>query len=69
MPFLHAHGRRVPTQNVDRGIVVGMGAEAAMATGKDRLAFAALAVNDSAYRTDLGRVPPRPEGRGFSRGF
>ena len=43
MPFLHAHRRRVPPQNVDRSIVVGIGTEAAVATGKDRLAFAALA--------------------------
>ena len=39
MPFLHAHRRRVPTQDVDRSVVVGMVAEAAVATGKDRLAF------------------------------
>jgi phosphate transport system protein len=33
------HQRRVRTQYVDRGIVVGMGAQAAGATGKDRLGF------------------------------
>lgn len=56
MPFLHAHRRRVPPQNVDRSIVVGIGTEAAVATGKDRLAFAALAVNGSAFRTGLRGV-------------
>lgn len=56
MPFLHAHRRRVPTQYVDRSIMVGMGAEAAMATEKDRLAFAVLPVHGSAFRAGLRGV-------------
>ena len=53
MPFLHAHRRRVPTQDVDRSVVIGMGAEAAMPADKGRLAFAASAVHGSAFRTGL----------------
>jgi len=53
MAFLHEHRRRVPTQNVDRSIVVGMDAESASATDKDRLAFAAPPVHGSAGRTGL----------------
>jgi putative transposase len=53
MPFLHDHGRRVPTQDVDGCIVVGMGAEAAGETVERRLAFAALPVHGSAGRTGL----------------
>jgi putative transposase len=56
MPFLHAHRRRVPTQDVDRSIVVGMGAKAAMATEEDRLAFAAFPVHGPAFRTGLRSV-------------
>lgn len=56
MPFLHAHRRRVPAQDVDRSVVVGVGAEATMATEKDRLAFAALPVHGSAFRTGLRGV-------------
>lgn len=56
MPFLHDHRRRVPTQDVDRSIVVGMGAEAAGPTVERRLAFAALPVHGSAGRTGLRRV-------------
>ena len=53
MPFLHAHKRRVPTQDVDRSIVIGMGVEATMAADKAGLALAALAVDGSAFRTGL----------------
>jgi hypothetical protein len=56
MPLFHAHRRRVPTQDVDRSIVVGMGAKAAAATGKDRLAFAALPVHGCALRTGLRAI-------------
>lgn len=59
MSFLHVHKRRVPTQDVYRSIVVGMRAETAMTTVEDRLAFAALPVHGSAFRTGLrgiGRV-------------
>jgi len=56
MPFLHAHRRRVPRQDVDRSVVVGMVAEAAVATGKDRLAFTAFPVHGSAGRTGLRGV-------------
>ncbi len=66
MPFLHAHRRRVPAQDVDRGIVVGVGSETAMLTDKACLAFAALPVHGSAFRTglrgiggiDLAKAPP-----------
>ncbi|SKB96584.1 hypothetical protein SAMN05660750_03293 [Bosea thiooxidans] len=53
MPFLHAHRRRVPAQNIDRSVMVGMGAESAMLTDKGRLAFAALTLHGSAFRTCL----------------
>ena len=54
MPFLvDAHRRRVPAQNVERSICIGVDMEAAMPTNKDRLAFAALSVNGSAFRTGL----------------
>lgn len=53
MPFLHAHRRRVPAQDIDRSVVVGMGAETAMLTDKGRLAFAALPVHGPAIRTGL----------------
>lgn len=56
MPFLHAHRRRVPTQDVDRSIVVGMCAEAAIMTGETSLAFAASTVHGSAFRTGLRGV-------------
>lgn len=56
MPFLHAHRRRVPAQDVDRSVVVGMGAEAAMATDEARLVFAAFSVYASAFRTGLRGV-------------
>ncbi len=56
MPFLHDHRRRVPTQDVDRSIVVGMGAEAASATVERRLAFTTLPVHGSAGRTGLRGV-------------
>lgn len=53
MPFLHDHKRRVPTQDVDCSIVVGMDAEAAGATVERRLAFTAFPVYGSAGRTGL----------------
>lgn len=53
MPFLHDHRRRVPTQDVDCSIVVGMDAEAAGATVERRLAFTAFPVYGSAGRTGL----------------
>ena len=53
MPFLHAHRRRVPAQDIDRSVMVGMGAETAMPTDEARLAFAALSVYGSAFRTGL----------------
>jgi putative transposase len=53
MPYLHAHRRRVPTQYVDCSVVVGMCAETAMLADKARLAFAALPVYGSAFRTGL----------------
>ena len=56
MPFLHDHRRRVPTQDIDRSVVVGMGAKAAGATVERRLAFAALSVHGSAGRTGLRGV-------------
>ncbi len=59
MPFLHAHRRRVPTQDVDCSIVIGVSCEATMATKEARLAFAALPVYGSTFRTGLrgiGRV-------------
>lgn len=56
MPFLHAHTRRVPAQDVDRSVVVGMSAQAAMATVEVRLAFAAFTVHGSAGRTGLRGV-------------
>ncbi len=56
VPFLHDHRRRVPTQDVDRSIVVGMGVETARATVERRLAFAALPVYGSASRTGLRGV-------------
>ena len=39
----HEHKRRVPTQNVDRSIMVCVHAMTAMPTGKRRLVLAALA--------------------------
>ena len=51
--LLDAHRRRVPAQNVERSICIGVDMEAAMPTDKDRLAFAALSVNGSAFRTGL----------------
>jgi hypothetical protein len=56
MPFLHEHRRRVPTQDVDRSIMVSIGAETAFATVERRLAFAALSVHGSAGRAGLRRV-------------
>lgn len=56
MPFLHAHQRRVPTQDVYRSVVVCMSVEAAMLAGKDRLALAAFPVYGSALGTGLRRV-------------
>jgi len=57
MPFLvDAHRRRVPAQDIDRSIGIGVDMEAAMPTDKDRLAFAALSVNGSALRTGLRYV-------------
>jgi len=56
MPFLHAHRRRVPAQDVDRSIVVGVGAKAAMATVERSLAFAAFSVYGSTCRTGLRGV-------------
>ncbi len=53
MPVLHAHRRRVPTQYVNRRIVVGVDREAAMSTAEARLALAACAVDGSAGRTGL----------------
>ncbi len=53
MPFLHDHRRRVPTQDVDCSIMVGMGAEAARATVERRLAFT---VHGSAGRAGLRGV-------------
>ena len=54
MAFLvDAHRRRVPAQNIERSICIGVDMEAAMPTNKDRLAFAALSVNGSAFRTGL----------------
>ncbi|APO71156.1 hypothetical protein IE4872_PD00626 (plasmid) [Rhizobium gallicum] len=54
--FLHDHRRRVPTQDVDCSIVVGMGAQAALATAERRLAFAAFPVHGCAGRTGLRGV-------------
>ena len=51
--LLDAHRRRVPAQNVERSICIGVDMEAAMPTDKDCLAFAALSVNGSAFRTGL----------------
>lgn len=51
MQTLHVHKRRVSTQDYDRSVVVGVRAETAMPTGKDRLVFAALPVYGSALRT------------------
>ena len=56
MPFLHAHRRRVPAQDIDCSVVVGMGFVATMDAGKARLAFTALSVHGSASRTGLRGV-------------
>lgn len=56
MPFLHAHRRRVPAQNVDRSIVVGMGTESAGDADEACLALAASTVYGSAARTRLRSV-------------
>jgi len=61
MPFLDAHRRRVPAQDIDCSVVIGMGAKAAMLTDKDRLAFTALPVYGSASRTGsrgIGGIDP-----------
>jgi hypothetical protein len=55
MPFLHAHRRRVPPQDFDSCVRVGVGFVAAVDTGKARLAFAASPVNAAAHRTGLRR--------------
>ncbi len=36
MPFLYEHRRRVPTQDIDRSIDIGVGCVAATLTGKSR---------------------------------
>lgn len=56
MPFLHAHRRRVPTQDVDRRIVIGVRFVATFDAGEARLAFAALGIYAAAHRTGLRRV-------------
>jgi len=53
---LHAHRRRVPAQDVDRSVVVGVGEETAMTTDEARLAFAAFSVDGSAARASLRRI-------------
>lgn len=53
MPFLHAHRRRVPAQDVNRSVVVGMNTQAAMTTVEHRLAFTASTVYGSAVRANL----------------
>jgi hypothetical protein len=50
MPFLRAHRRRVPTQDVDRRILIGMRFVAAIDTPEDRLAFVAPGVDAAAFR-------------------
>ena len=45
---IHEHGRRVPTRDVDHGIVVGMLADTAGVTMEPRMALAAFPVNGSA---------------------
>ncbi len=45
---IHEHGHRVPTRNVDHGIMVGMLADMAGVTMERRLALAAFTVNGSA---------------------
>ena len=55
MPFLDAHRRRVPAQDFDSCVRVGVGFVAAMDAGKARLAFAASPVNAAAHRTGLRR--------------
>ncbi len=59
MPFLHEHRRRVPTQDIDRSIDIGVGCVAATLTGKSRLALARLAVYGSTFRAGLRRVVRR----------
>lgn len=53
MSFLHAHRRRVPAQDVYRSICVGVCLETTMLTRKACLAFAALLVDGSTFRTGL----------------
>lgn len=56
MPFLHALRRRVPAQDFDSRIGVGVGFVAAMDANEARLALAASTVNAAAHRTGLRRV-------------
>lgn len=56
MPFLHAHRRRVPAQNVDRSVHVGVRAVTTMLTNERRLALAARYVYGPAVRTGLRSV-------------
>ncbi len=56
MPILHDHRRRVPPQDIDRSIVVCVGAATASATTERRLALAAFRVDGPARSTGLRRT-------------
>ena len=55
MPFLHDHRRRVPTQNVNRRVAVGVVPVPARGATELRLALARSAVHGPAGRAGLGR--------------
>ena len=53
MRTLHERQRRVPTQDVDRSVLIGMSAVSTRDALKGRLALAASGVNGTAGRTRL----------------
>lgn len=53
---LRAHSRRTSPENIQRRVVIRVRREAAMPTPEDRLALAALGVNDPTFRTGLRSV-------------